>query len=901
MKQQFRKITFTLLSLGLLGGNLMPLQAAESGAEDTLPVITSPAETLDHELQAEVTDRVTSDAIDEDQQAETLSDTQSGDQSAGNLLEESSQTDGQGTASDEASESSQDLASEPVDQASDQDTPEAELDLETYMRSDATYLAQLVREGKVTSQELVELAFEAIEKTNPSLNNVISTRKEAALEEAKALEDTGQPFLGVPILVKGLGHTLEGGENTNGFEFLKDNTSRRDGRQVKALKEAGFIVIGQTSFPQAGWINVTNSDLYGVTHNPWNVAYNPGGSSGGSSAAVAIGQVPIASSSDGGGSTRIPAAWSGLIGLHPTNPILTWDGSKNSTVTHFAETRSMADTATLFEFLLKEKTKDTLLENSFSPETTIAYTTKTPAGTPISEDAVAAVEEAVAFLKDLGYKVEEVDYPIDGKRLMEQYYVKAASSAGFVNFTAKQKLKRDVQKEDVELLTWALYQTSKDLTQDDINQAQEIIDEIGQQMEKFYQNYPIFLTPTNAYPAPVADYQHITEEMATKMSDMSQLSKEEKLQLIYDQWLPAWTLTPYTQLANLLGTPAISLPTYINAHNLPMGIMFQTYAKNDRSLLAIGDLFEREGRLRTFYHRGPKATAEAEEQPQEEAEEELEFEGLPGYKVEEAVGADGKTYERLVSIEETEEVEEAEEVELDVLPGYKVEEAIGADGKTYKRLVPIEETEEVKEAEEELEFELLPCYEVEEAIGADGKTYKRLVPIEETEEVEEVDEQSSEEAESQSQVGPGADSRPLDPDPESTQHVGGAKIGESLGTEQDLTAIHPQRDLLNKPAVINGTDTITPASQRIQQDKAVDTEGQEVILAADSFVEEGEDQPQALAQVAQSEPSPQNETKESLPQTGERTSSIVIISWTLLLGGVTIITSKKRDIFHNQL
>ena len=805
MKQQFRKITFTLLSLGLLGGNLMPLQAAESGAEDTLPVITSPAETLDHELQAEVTDRVTYDVLDEDQQAETLSDTQSGDQSAGNLLEESSQTDGQGTASDEASESSQDLASEPADQASDQDTPEAELDLETYMRSDATYLAQLVREGKVTSQELVELAFEAIEKTNPSLNNVISTRKEAALEEAKALEDTGQPFLGVPILVKGLGHTLEGGENTNGFEFLKGNTSSRDGRQVKALKEAGFIVIGQTSFPQAGWINVTNSDLYGVTHNPWNVAYNPGGSSGGSSAAVAIGQVPIASSSDGGGSTRIPAAWSGLIGLHPTNPILTWDGSKNSTVTHFAETRSMADTATLFEFLLKEKTKDTLLENSFSPETTIAYTTKTPAGTPISEDAVAAVEEAVAFLKDLGYKVEEVDYPIDGKRLMEQYYVKAASSAGFVNFTAKQKLKRDVQKEDVELLTWALYQTSKDLTQDDINQAQEIIDEIGQQMEKFYQAYPIFLTPTNAYPAPVADYQHITEEMATKMSDMSQLSKEEKLQLIYDQWLPAWTLTPYTQLANLLGTPAISLPTYINAHNLPMGIMFQTYAKNDRSLLAIGDLFEQEGCLRTFYHRGPKATAEAEaeEQPQEEAEEDLEFEVLPGYKVEEAVGADGNTYERLVPIEEAEEqpqVEAEEELEFELLPGYEVEEAVGADGNTYERLVPIEEAEEQPqvEAEEELEFELLPGYEVEEAVGADGNTYERLVPIEEAEAEEQPQEEAEEElefevlpgykveeaigadgktykrlvpieeTEEQPQVGPGADSCPLDPDPEST-------------------------------------------------------------------------------------------------------------------------------------
>ncbi|MGF3066806.1 amidase family protein [Facklamia sp. P12934] len=492
-----------------------------------------------------------------------------------------------------------------VDSQGEGETPsQTPLTIEEYKKLDATTLAEMVRSGRTTSKELIEFAFQVIEETNPDLNNVISTRKEAALAEAEAMEDTGQPFYGVPMLVKGLGHSVEEGSNTLGFKFLEDQTSSRDGRQVKAFKEAGFIVIGQTSYPQMGWINVTNSELYGDTHNPWNLAHNPGGSSGGSSAAVAIGQVPVASSSDAGGSTRIPASWSGLIGLHPSRGILTWDSSSiNNQTTHFAETKSMQDTITLFETLLKEKTREHVLQGSFDKTTPIAYTTMTPAGTPISEDAIQAVREVANFLKGEGYLVEEVAYPVDGKKLMEQYYILASSAAGSLDYIAKRPLGRPIQREDVELLTWALYQTSKDLTKEDVAGAWDYIHQVTEDMNAFYSKYPFLLTATNAYPAPKADYNHISPELAEVMEDMSGLSKVEKLQVIYDQWLPAWTLTPYTQLANLTGTPALSLPTYLTDKGLPMGVMFNTFAKNDRSLLQIGKLLEESNRFITYYNR----------------------------------------------------------------------------------------------------------------------------------------------------------------------------------------------------------------------------------------------------------------------------------------------------------
>ncbi|EFR43519.1 amidase family protein [Streptococcus pseudoporcinus] len=476
-----------------------------------------------------------------------------------------------------------------------QQTP---ITLEDYKAASASQLAEWARQQRISGQQLLDFALETIKTTNPELNNVISLRESLARQESDQMVDQGQPFYKVPILVKGLGHTIAGSSNTNGLAFLKDKTSSSTSAFVKQLQKAGFIVIGQSSFPEMGWINVTNSNLYGNTHNPWQLDKNPGGSSGGSAAAVASGQVSLASASDGGGSTRIPAAWSGLIGLHPTRGILEGNPtSERSNVSHFALTKNMEDTKKLFQFLLKDKAKAQQNSQHLDPSIPIAYTTQTPAGTPISKEAITAVKEAVAFLQEQGYQTVEVPYPVDGKAMMHYYYTIAASAAPSINFMAQQSLKRPLQKDDVELLSWALYQTGKDLSKDDVDKAWKGIAELTKQLNQFYQKYPIFLTPTTAYPAPPADYHHIPQELVAQLSDMSQLSKHEKLDLIYRQWLPAWTLTPFTQLANLTGTPSLSLPTYVTTSGLPLGLLVNSSAHNDGLLLQMGELFEKANRF----------------------------------------------------------------------------------------------------------------------------------------------------------------------------------------------------------------------------------------------------------------------------------------------------------------
>ena len=358
--------------------------------------------------------------------------------------------------------------------------------LEDYQSASASQLAKWTRQQRVTGQQLLDFALETIKETNPDLNNVISLREPLARQESEQMTDQGQPFYKVPILVKGLGHTIAGSSNTNGLDFLKDKTSSSTSAFVKQLQKAGFIVVGQSSFPEMGWINVTNSNLYGNTHNPWKLEQNPGGSSGGSAAAVASGQVSLASASDGGGSTRIPASWSGLIGLHPTRGILEGNPtSERSNVSHFALTKSMEDTRRLFQFLLKDKAKAQQNPKRLDQSIPIAYTTQTPAGTPISEEAIAAVKEAVAFLEEQGYQTVEVPYPVDGKIMMQYYYTIAASVATSINVMAQQTLKRPLQKDDVELLSWALYQTGKDLSKEDVNKAWEGIATMTNQLNQF--------------------------------------------------------------------------------------------------------------------------------------------------------------------------------------------------------------------------------------------------------------------------------------------------------------------------------------------------------------------------------------------------------------------------------
>ena len=180
--------------------------------------------------------------------------------------------------------------------------------------------AEMVRTGEISPRELVRLYLERIERLDPKLNAFRTVRAEPALAEADEAERrraSGQdlPLLGVPLAVKDTQDVA--GEVTTQGTAAVDQPAREDCEVVRRLRAAGAVVIGKTNLPELAFAMFTESPAWGITRNPWDPARVPGGSSGGSAAAVAAGLVPAATGSDGAGSIRIPAAYCSLFGLKP--------------------------------------------------------------------------------------------------------------------------------------------------------------------------------------------------------------------------------------------------------------------------------------------------------------------------------------------------------------------------------------------------------------------------------------------------------------------------------------------------------------------------------------------------------------------------------------------------------
>jgi Asp-tRNA(Asn)/Glu-tRNA(Gln) amidotransferase A subunit family amidase len=193
-----------------------------------------------------------------------------------------------------------------------------------FRRVGLSELAEQVRTGKVSARELTAHALERIETLNPRVNAFVAVDAEAALSAADAVDakvaagrDPGR-LAGVPIGVKDL-EDAAGYVTTHGSAcFADDPPAASDSPLVARLKAAGAVVVGKTNTPELGWKADTDNSTFGPTHNPWNLDHVPGGSSGGSAAALAAGMVPLATGSDGGGSIRIPSSCCGLSGVKPS-------------------------------------------------------------------------------------------------------------------------------------------------------------------------------------------------------------------------------------------------------------------------------------------------------------------------------------------------------------------------------------------------------------------------------------------------------------------------------------------------------------------------------------------------------------------------------------------------------
>ena len=474
-----------------------------------------------------------------------------------------------------------------------------------YKQKSALELAKLIREKKVTSTELVDLAYKVIEEENPKLNAVLTTENgkiphaivEEAYKTAKEIDNRisagklaanpvnwdEQPFLGVPTLIKGL-DALKNGDSSYGVYLNKGKTSSVSGAVAKEFEKLGFVILGQTNYPEFGTRNITDSKLLGPAGNPWDPSRNTGGSSGGSAGAVASGMVSIASGSDAGGSIRIPASWTGLIGLKPTGHVV-----------KFPLVKTIEDAKTYFDKTKINKPKTLVEVPKDLKSLKIAYSLKTPLkDVELSEDGKKAVLKAVDFLRKQGFTVEEVkEFPIDGYEGIRTYTIGAIGGG----YTAAANLAKEKNKRDLDPATYALGTSSYNgkNANTDISSAKPATVYFNQ-MNEFYKKYDLFLMATNAVTAPSNDKKvdpYVDPKVEEQLYNINKIKDpKERFNLLVKQWEPMMRRTPFTWLFNLTGNPAISLPVYKSTNNLPLGVMFAAKNNSEKILLEMGQLFQ---------------------------------------------------------------------------------------------------------------------------------------------------------------------------------------------------------------------------------------------------------------------------------------------------------------------
>ena len=474
-----------------------------------------------------------------------------------------------------------------------------------YKQKSALDLAKLIREKKVTSTELVDLAYKVISEENPKLNAVLTTENgkipnalvDEAYKTAKEIDDRikagnlaanpinweEQPFLGVPTLIKGL-DLVKDGDASNGVYFNKGKVSKFSGAVAKEFAKLGFVILGQTNYPELGTRNITDSKLFGPAGNPWDPSRNTGGSSGGSAGAVASGMVSIASGSDAGGSIRIPASWTGLIGLKPTGHVV-----------KFPLVKTIEDAKTYFDKTQISKPKTLEEVPTDLKKLKIAYSLKTPLkDVELSEDGKKAVLKAVDFLRKQGFTVEEVnEFPINGYEGIRTYTIGAIGGA----YTVPAKTATEENKRDLDPATYALGTSSTrgKTANTDVTSAKPATEYINQ-MNEFYKKYDLFLMATNAVTAPSNDKKidpYVDPTVEEKLYNINNIKDpKERFDLLVKQWEPMMRRTPFTWLFNLTGNPSISLPVYKSENNLPLGVMFAGRNNSEKILLEMGQLFQ---------------------------------------------------------------------------------------------------------------------------------------------------------------------------------------------------------------------------------------------------------------------------------------------------------------------
>jgi amidase len=460
---------------------------------------------------------------------------------------------------------------------------------EDLMFQPVTELAASIREGDVSAREAVEASFGAIDRLNGELNAFVTLCEERALAEADAIEQgDSRPLAGVPIAIKDLVQLTEGVRTTMGMNCMEDFVPPIDSALVRRLREAGAIVVGKTNTPELGILPVTEPERFGATRNPWDTSRTPGGSSGGSAAAVAAGMVPVGHANDGGGSIRIPASCCGLVGLKPSRGRVSL-----APLTEFVAgigidgcvSRTVADTALVLDIISGYEPGDPYwappppapfgdaVERA-PGDLRIAVMTESPTGVPVHEDCATAVREAAALLESLGHSVFEAPtLPAEG---YIENFIRVWASGVAISVRGMAMLRgAPLDQDNLEPLTRELVALAEGLSAADYLESVAFLQTMGRMIVSMWSDLDVLITPTLAQP-PV------------KVGSLAPKAGEPAMAMIEKaaEWVP------FTPVWNATGQPAISLPLHHSDEGLPIGVQLVGPPAGEEVLLSLSAQLE---------------------------------------------------------------------------------------------------------------------------------------------------------------------------------------------------------------------------------------------------------------------------------------------------------------------
>ncbi|WP_322860478.1 amidase [Mycobacterium europaeum] len=479
--------------------------------------------------------------------------------------------------------------------------------LDEYMSMDATALAELVERKQVTASELLALARQRADAVNPRLNAIVRHLGEVADRRAADAALSG-PFAGVPFVIKDLAQEYRGFPTSSGSRSLANDVSDEHALVTQRFLDAGLVIFAMTNTPEFGAKGVTESDYWGPARNPWNTQHTPGGSSGGSGAAVASGIVPAAGANDGGGSIRIPAACNGLVGLKLSRGLSPYGPQTGEPmfgmVTQGVVSRTVRDSAALCDAIVGRDAhaayEVALPQGAFAehiqrrPGTLrIGYSWSSAINPQPDREAVAAVERAVSLLSDLGHRLEEVRPPYDDAALARDFLI--IWFAQLYQHVADARQRTGAGDRDFEADTLAVSELARSTGVLAPIFALENRNNHIRSLAAFHESFDCLLTPTLATP-PLRVGATATPrplQRAARIASKVRAGKLLALSGILDQLVReslGWV--PYTQLANITGRPAISVPLHWTDAGLPLGVQFVGRLGADGDLLQLAAQLE---------------------------------------------------------------------------------------------------------------------------------------------------------------------------------------------------------------------------------------------------------------------------------------------------------------------